>query len=265
MVPPIPLLHTSLGRAAARAARRRDAAPPANTCAGSPRRTGEARALARPRQRGRRAVHVASARAGRTRPRNPGQFFMLEPPGRLLPRPMSLCLAPAGELGFLIDPIGPGTRALCAARPGDEIGVLGPLGNGFRARGKAAARRRRDRRRALSVSLRVARRAAGAARLPQRVARGGGGARPERGGGARADVRHRADALRLRRPRLRSRADARGGARARAGCAARVGGADGLRLRRVLRMRGRDRRQVEAAVRRGARAVFADPHACVIG
>jgi dihydroorotate dehydrogenase electron transfer subunit len=61
----------------------------------------------------------------------PGQFFMLEPPGRLLPRPMSLCVAPAGELGFLIDPIGPGTRALCAARPGDEIGVLGPLGNGF--------------------------------------------------------------------------------------------------------------------------------------
>ena len=61
----------------------------------------------------------------------PGQFFMLEPPGRLLPRPMSLCLAPVGELGFLIDPIGPGTRALCAARPGDEIGVLGPLGNGF--------------------------------------------------------------------------------------------------------------------------------------
>jgi dihydroorotate dehydrogenase electron transfer subunit len=61
----------------------------------------------------------------------PGQFFMLEPPGRLLPRPMSLCLAPAGELGFLIDPIGPGTRALCAVRPGDEIGVLGPLGSGF--------------------------------------------------------------------------------------------------------------------------------------
>jgi dihydroorotate dehydrogenase electron transfer subunit len=61
-----------------------------------------------------------------------GQFFMLEAPGRLLPRPMSLCLAPRDELGFLIDPIGPGTRALCAARPGDEIGVLGPLGSGFR-------------------------------------------------------------------------------------------------------------------------------------
>jgi NAD(P)H-flavin reductase len=61
----------------------------------------------------------------------PGQFFMLEPPSRLLPRPMSLCTAPPGEFGFLIDPIGPGTRALCAARPGDTIGVLGPLGNGF--------------------------------------------------------------------------------------------------------------------------------------
>jgi dihydroorotate dehydrogenase electron transfer subunit len=62
----------------------------------------------------------------------PGQFFMLEAPGRLLPRPMSLCLAPAGELAFLIDPIGPGTRALAALEPGDTIHVLGPLGNGFR-------------------------------------------------------------------------------------------------------------------------------------
>ena len=62
----------------------------------------------------------------------PGQFFMLEAPGRLLPRPMSLCLAPAGELAFLLDPIGPGTRALAALRPGDAIHVFGPLGNGFR-------------------------------------------------------------------------------------------------------------------------------------
>jgi dihydroorotate dehydrogenase electron transfer subunit len=62
----------------------------------------------------------------------PGQFFMLEAPGRLLPRPMSVCLAPPHELAFLIDPIGPGTRALCALEPGDRIGVLGPLGNGFR-------------------------------------------------------------------------------------------------------------------------------------
>jgi len=62
----------------------------------------------------------------------PGQFFMLEAPGRLLPRPMSLCLAPTSELGFLIDPIGPGTKALCALGHGDAVTVLGPLGNGFR-------------------------------------------------------------------------------------------------------------------------------------
>jgi NAD(P)H-flavin reductase len=42
---------------------------------------------------------------------------------------MSLCLAPPGELAFLIEAIGPGTRAICAAR---ELTVFGPLGNGFR-------------------------------------------------------------------------------------------------------------------------------------
>jgi NAD(P)H-flavin reductase len=64
-------------------------------------------------------------------PGQPGQFFMLEAPGCLLPRPMSLCLAPSGELAFLIEPTGRGTRALCAVRPGDAIHVLGPFGNGF--------------------------------------------------------------------------------------------------------------------------------------
>ena len=61
----------------------------------------------------------------------PGQFFMLEAPGRLLPRPMSLCLAPRRELAFLIDPIGPGTTALCELESGEALHVLGPLGNGF--------------------------------------------------------------------------------------------------------------------------------------
>src|SRR5438552_18892201 len=69
---------------------------------------------------------------GRLEPGLPGQFFMLEAPGRLLPRPMSLCLAPAQELGFLIDAIGPGTRALTALERGDALTILGPLGNGFR-------------------------------------------------------------------------------------------------------------------------------------
>jgi NAD(P)H-flavin reductase len=44
---------------------------------------------------------------------------------------MSLCTAPPGELGFLIDAVGPGTRALCALCAGDTLSVLGPLGNGF--------------------------------------------------------------------------------------------------------------------------------------
>jgi dihydroorotate dehydrogenase electron transfer subunit len=69
--------------------------------------------------------------AGDVEPGAPGQFFMLEAPGRVLPRPMSLCLTSAGELAFLIDPIGPGTRALCELDRGDRIHVLGPLGRGF--------------------------------------------------------------------------------------------------------------------------------------
>ena len=68
---------------------------------------------------------------GSLEPGIPGQFFMLEAPGRLLPRPMSLCQAPPGELSFLVDPIGPGTRALCALTRGEKIHVFGPLGNGF--------------------------------------------------------------------------------------------------------------------------------------
>jgi NAD(P)H-flavin reductase len=56
---------------------------------------------------------------------------MLEAPGRLLPRAFSLCLAPPDALGFLFEPVGPGTRALAALTAGDAIHVMGPLGNGF--------------------------------------------------------------------------------------------------------------------------------------
>ena len=75
-------------------------------------------------------VLLRLARGG-LEPGVPGQFFMLEVPGRVLPRPMSLCQAPPGELGFLMEPIGEGTRVLCSLEPGAEIHVLGPLGNGF--------------------------------------------------------------------------------------------------------------------------------------
>jgi NAD(P)H-flavin reductase len=56
---------------------------------------------------------------------------MLHPPGHVLPRPMSLCLVRAGELCFLIDPVGPGTRTLCNVTAGESVHVLGPLGIGF--------------------------------------------------------------------------------------------------------------------------------------
>jgi NAD(P)H-flavin reductase len=77
------------------------------------------------------AYTLLRLRRGELATGRPGQFFMLEAPGRLLPRAMSLCFAPPGELAFLIDAVGPGTRALCALEPGDAIHVLGPLGNGF--------------------------------------------------------------------------------------------------------------------------------------
>ena len=78
------------------------------------------------------AYTLLRVQRGEIEPGIPGQFFMLEAPGRPLPRPMSVCLAPRGELGFLIDPIGPGTRALCTLRPGDRLAILGPLGTGYR-------------------------------------------------------------------------------------------------------------------------------------
>ena len=70
-------------------------------------------------------------RRGGLEPGTPGQFFMLEAPGRVLPRPFSLCLAPTGELGFLVDAIGPGTRAIAALAPGDTVAVAGPYGRGY--------------------------------------------------------------------------------------------------------------------------------------
>jgi len=92
-----------------------------------------------PRRERRRVVAVEAVgpyalvrlERGRLDPGTPGQFFMLEAPGRLLPRALSLCLAPSGELAFLLDVVGPGTAALAALEPGDAIHVFGPLGNGF--------------------------------------------------------------------------------------------------------------------------------------
>jgi dihydroorotate dehydrogenase electron transfer subunit len=78
------------------------------------------------------AYRLLRVERGGLDPGVPGQFFMLEAPGRLLPRPMSLCTAPPGELAFLIEAVGPGTRVLCGLERGDRLAVLGPLGNGYR-------------------------------------------------------------------------------------------------------------------------------------
>ena len=52
---------------------------------------------------------------GALEPGTPGQFFMLEAPGRVLPRPMSLCQAPSGRARLPRRPDRPGDA--CAVRP----------------------------------------------------------------------------------------------------------------------------------------------------
>ena len=56
---------------------------------------------------------------------------MLEAPGRLLPRPMSLCLAPPDELGVPSGSDRARHPRASRASGGRRIHVLGPLGNGF--------------------------------------------------------------------------------------------------------------------------------------
>ncbi|GAC1489177.1 MAG: dihydroorotate dehydrogenase electron transfer subunit [Solirubrobacteraceae bacterium] len=45
---------------------------------------------------------------------------------------------PDGELQFLLEDVGPGTRRLCAMQAGEELSLIGPLGNGFSAPAGAA-------------------------------------------------------------------------------------------------------------------------------
>jgi dihydroorotate dehydrogenase electron transfer subunit len=73
-----------------------------------------------------------------------GQFYMLSAATRwgggederpFLPRAFSVLRAPAAsdELQFMLEDVGPGTRRLGELRPGDELALVGPLGNGFTA------------------------------------------------------------------------------------------------------------------------------------
>ncbi len=73
----------------------------------------------------------------------PGQFLMLTPGGLrkensldpLLPRPMAIYRAELDGDGAFVEirykVVGRGTRLLASAEPGDIVGVVGPLGNGF--------------------------------------------------------------------------------------------------------------------------------------
>jgi dihydroorotate dehydrogenase electron transfer subunit len=72
----------------------------------------------------------------------PGQFYMLAAAERwgagederpFLPRAFSYLRRVDGELHFMLEDVGPGTRRLGELRPGEELWVLGPLGEPFRA------------------------------------------------------------------------------------------------------------------------------------
>jgi dihydroorotate dehydrogenase electron transfer subunit len=71
-----------------------------------------------------------------------GQFYMLSSAKRwgggeaerpFLPRAFSVLRAPAdtGELHFMVEDVGPGTRRLCELEAGDALSLVGPLGIGF--------------------------------------------------------------------------------------------------------------------------------------
>jgi dihydroorotate dehydrogenase electron transfer subunit len=70
----------------------------------------------------------------------PGQFYMLRTAERwgggagerpFLPRAFSVLRAHGNELHFLLEDVGPGTHRLCELEPGEELLLVGPLGNGF--------------------------------------------------------------------------------------------------------------------------------------
>lgn len=63
----------------------------------------------------------------------PGQFVMLygKDRSRLLPRPISICQTDGTALRLVYRIVGAGTREFSCLESGQELEVLGPLGNGF--------------------------------------------------------------------------------------------------------------------------------------
>jgi dihydroorotate dehydrogenase electron transfer subunit len=64
----------------------------------------------------------------------PGQFLHLEIPRlgeRILRRPFSIYQADGAGVAVLYKAVGRGTEAMSAIRTGDEVDIIGPLGNGY--------------------------------------------------------------------------------------------------------------------------------------
>ncbi|PPD58492.1 dihydroorotate dehydrogenase electron transfer subunit [Dehalogenimonas etheniformans] len=63
----------------------------------------------------------------------PGQFVMIKCGDNLLRRPISISDAngPSEQFSLLIAKVGKGTDWLSSVRPGDELDIIGALGNGF--------------------------------------------------------------------------------------------------------------------------------------
>lgn len=72
----------------------------------------------------------------------PGQFvsFFCKDGSRLLPRPISICEInhSEGTLRFVFRIVGEGTKEIATYKVGDEVVIMGPLGNGFTLEGKKA-------------------------------------------------------------------------------------------------------------------------------
>ena len=64
----------------------------------------------------------------------PGQFMELQVPGlgeRILRRPFSIYQADDAGVAVLYKAVGRGTEAMAAIQVGDELSIIGPLGNGY--------------------------------------------------------------------------------------------------------------------------------------
>ena len=69
-----------------------------------------------------------------------GQFYMLKPKAALLGRPISVSEVEDGRVTFIYATVGKGTEEFSKLKVGENIEVVGPLGNGFDIRdyGKVA-------------------------------------------------------------------------------------------------------------------------------